>query len=167
MESVLFALAEHPAFWADRAERITNPFEFALRVARTTDVKEVDWAVHGYLERSGMGMFDRSTPDGFPEEDAARVDTNGLLQRMRLGNDVPWAIHKLLPNQARTPPAGDPGRWTQRMIDIAAVRFTGRLLNEESNAAALEFAALQQGEAWQTADKLAMFVTRLPEANLR
>ena len=167
MERVLLSLARHPAFWEADEPRITNPFEFALRVARASDAHEVDWAVHGYLERSGMGMFDRSTPDGFPEEDAAWVDTNGLLQRMRLSKDVPWALRRLVPDRAKAPPAGDPRRWAQRIIDIAAVRFTGALLGEDSNAAALEFAGLQEGKAWQVANELALFVTRLPEANLR
>lgn len=130
-------------------------------------MKEIDWALQGFLDRSGMGLFDRSTPDGWPEEDAAWIDTNVLLQRMRLGQEIPWAMRKLLPDRAKRSPAGDPERWNQRIVDLAAARLLGRLLDEESNAAALDYIASLEGKSWERADQLAVFVTRLPEASLR
>jgi uncharacterized protein (DUF1800 family) len=166
--ALLPAIAQHPEFWStDAPPRLTTPLDFALRLGRATDLYPVSSALGAYLRRSGMAMFDRATPDGYPEEDQAWVDTNALLQRWRLANDIPWAVRELIPDGMRRAPAGEVERWRQRMVDVAAIRLTGWPLGEESNAAALEWLEETGGPAWQQGDRAALMVCRLPEASLK
>jgi len=166
--SVLQTLAEHPAFWAAAEEpRLARPLDYGLRVARTAGVPQVDHSLVQFLNASGMGLFDRATPDGYPEEDPAWADTNGLLQRWRWVQQVPWAVRNLVPNPTRNYRGGDPAGWRQRAVDHAAVRLTGKLLGPESNAAALDFLEQDEGPTWQAIDRLTVLICRMPEASLR
>lgn len=163
---MLLALSQHPRFW-EAPERVTTPIDFGLRLGRAIQNPGAIWALHAFLNRSGMAFFDRATPDGYPEEDAAWVDSNATAQRWRLGGEIPWAIRALVPDDLRRVHDGDPDRWRQRVVDVAAVRLTGRVLGPESNAAALEFLRESEGSPWEIVDRLAVLVTRLPEASLR
>ena len=172
LAAVLLALAEHPEFHAPlhatgRAPRIASPLDYALRLVRTTGAHNVDWAVNRFLDRSGMGVFDRSTPDGYPEEDAAWVDTNALAQRWRLAEEIGWAVGRLVPPPLHGGAAGDLGEWRQRVIDSVAVRLTGWTLGEESNRAALDYLAGLDDQNWESLQQAAVLVCRLPEANLK
>jgi len=165
--AVLLALAEHPSFWReDLPARVTTPLDYAVRMARATDVPEMDWAVQNFLGRSGMSPYDRATPDGYPDDDAAWVDTNAMLQRWRLVSDVPWAVRNLVSQPVRRPPAGDVQDWRQRVVDLAAVRLTGSVLGADSNRAALEY-PLDDEPIWIQVDRTAAVVSLLPEANLK
>jgi uncharacterized protein (DUF1800 family) len=160
-------IAGHPAFWeAMETPRITSPSDFALRIARASGSPQIAGAVNNYLGRSGMGVFDRSTPDGYPEEDEAWADTNGMLQRWNLGREIPWAFQKLVPQQLNNQPAGNPERWCQRVVDTAAVRLTGRTLDDASNEAAIGFLREAQGNSWERVRDTVVLIAGLPEASL-
>ena len=167
MASMLTALVGHPSFWEHDEPRMTSPFEFGVRLGRTTERPEIDWALSGYLRRSGTSLHDHVTPDGYPQEDAAWTDTNGMLQRWRLVQEIPWAVRNLAADPVRNRTAGDQERWRQRVIDLIAVRLTGWTLGQESNQAALEFLAAEEGPSWQAVDRTAVLVCRLPEANMK
>lgn len=167
MAAMITALARHPLFWKYDEPRMTSPFDFAVRLGRATDVTAIDWALSGYLRRSGMSLHDHVTPDGYPQEDSAWVDTNGMLQRWRLAQEIPWALRKLVADPVRNRRAGDQEHWRQRVVDLAAVQLTGWTLSEESNQAALDFLAADDGPAWQSVDQTVVLVCRLPEANMK
>ncbi|MFT4538731.1 MAG: hypothetical protein ACI841_000888 [Planctomycetota bacterium] len=165
---ILAALAEHPTFWSESEEpRLTSPLDYGLRVARTIGFPQVDGSMCTFLNNSGMGLFDRATPDGYPDEDEAWADTNGLLQRWRWVQNIPWAVRALVPRHVRQYSGGDPAEWRQRVVDVAAVRLTGGLLGESSNEAALSFLADQEGNTSQRVDSLTLLMCRLPEASLK
>jgi len=166
LHEVLLALAEHPRFW-DAAPRVATPIDYGLRLVRAIDNPAAIWSLGSFLNRSGMGIYDRATPDGYPEEDTAWTDSNVTGQRWRLGAEVPWAIRALVPDGMRRDRGGDPARWRQRIVDVAAIRLTGRLLGPASNEAALAYLKDVEGEPWAKIDRLAVLVTRLPEASLR
>ncbi|TDJ73539.1 MAG: DUF1800 family protein [Planctomycetota bacterium] len=167
LAEVLLAIADHPAFWEDAAPRVTTPFDYGVRLARATGVFAVDGALVGFLDRSGMGLFDCATPDGYPEGDAEWTDSNAVMQRWRLPQEIPWAVRRIVPDALRRYGGGDPTRWHQRVVDVAAVRLTGRVLGEESNAAVLEFFDSQTGNAWEQVDRAAVLISRMPEASLK
>ena len=62
-------------------------------------------------------------------------------------------------------PDADP--WAQQVIDILAVRLTGRLLSAQSNQAALDMLNGSTGRRQERIAKFAPFIAQLPEANLR
>ena len=170
LREVLIALAQHPAFTApDQPARLTTPMDFAIRLGRTTGVHN-SGAVIGYLNRSAVGLFDRDTPDGYPEEDQAYTDSNVTLQRWRLVRDTEWAAFRLAPAPLRnpTPPDGvDDDVWRQRLIDAIAVNLTGRPLGERSNKAAMDVLRQTSQKGNARILLIAGLIAQMPEALLR
>lgn len=166
LREVLLALVAHEAFW-DAPTRVATPHDYAVRLVRACWPQGAEWAVQQFLARSGMAIYDRASPDGWPEDDASWVDTNGLMQRWSLPDEIPWAVRNLVAGGLRERPSTDEHRWLQRVVDVAAARVTGRLLSPTSNAVALEYGASLEGQAWEVVDRLCIFVAQLPEASLR
>ncbi len=182
LRAVLRALAAHPAFW-ETPPRLANPQDYGLRLTRVLrglldlrlvadkDVSPKPDQLEGFFRRSGMGLFDRVTPDGYPEFDAAYADSNAMLQRWRFAQSLSGDLARLVPATWRQPvqpevastlPAVDPG---QRLLDLAAMRLTGRPLGPASNAAARE--VLGDNPKPDAVTPAIVFVSLLPEANLR
>lgn len=163
---VLLALSRHPLFWSESQPRVATPLDYAMRLARATGSVEIDGQVHNFLERSGMGIFRRETPDGYPEEDAAWVDTNALIQRRWIVEEIASTVRRLSPGALARTPVGDPRAWHERLIDTTAVRLLGWTLSTESRAAAIAFLdALEEPE--DIPRELPLFIAQLPEANTR
>ena len=181
LRGVLRALAAHPLFWS-APERLSTPQDYALRIARllrSTDptpdgsksAKPAD--IEHFLKLSGMGLFDRVTPDGYPEQDTAYADSNALLQRWRFAQNLSGLIDQLVPAGWRKPPERSETTTlsdkafdaSQRLIDLAALRLTGRLLPAASNKAAREL--IGDTPTDEQAKQGVLFVSLLPEANLR
>ena len=116
------------------------------------------------------GLFDRATPDGYPEADSAYTDSNAMVQRWRFAQDLAGDIAALVPESWKQEPGkSDPpdDGWSQRVIDLLAIRLTGRPLGETSNAAALQMLNETTGHRAERIQKFAPFMAQLPEANLR
>lgn len=176
MREMLLALIDQPQFW-DAPERVASPFDYGIRAARIA--KSEDQAlVSGFLGHSGMGMFDRATPDGYPEQDGFFCSSNALLQRWKYAQDLsaPWIAtgalpHYFVPQQGSAP---DPSAVTwdeptlQRAIDLLAYRATGALLSQTSNESALQLLKAHGDlPPTQRATLLATLISQLPEASLR
>ncbi len=166
LREVLLAIADHPAFWASARTRLAKPLDFALRLDRAAG--RIDpWQLGDFLQRCASGVFDRSTPDGYPELDAEYADSNAMLQRWRYARDAVWALASLVPDRWRyTSEDLDPRR-AQAVTDLIAVRLTGRVLGETSNRSALEFLSALPGSPDERIRDLAAFIAQLPEAHLR
>ena len=194
MRAVMRAMVAQPDFWK-APPRLATPFDFGLRVTRLCQsalppaeaTKALTYRpiqLEGFLKKSGMGLFDRVTPDGYPEDGADYADSNALLQRWRFMQTLSEPLNRLVPVPWRTPPPLD-GAMTraaneggasgiapapvvpdagQRFIDLAAARLTGHLLAPDSNQAALE--VLGQGTPDQMHAAL-VFIALLPETSLR
>jgi uncharacterized protein (DUF1800 family) len=182
---VMFALAGDPAFWT-APPKVATPFDYSMRAVRLCRAAALQAgapqnqfirpeAIDRFLKRSGMGLFDRVTPDGYPENSDAYADSNALLQRWRFMQSQTQALNQLVPAAWRTPPPPvDDDELNhldspqvdsrQRLIDLAALRLTGRLLSPGSNQAALEVAAQGRPEDLEQA---LVFVSLLPETSLR
>ena len=184
MRAMLRTLVAQPDFW-HAAPRLATPFDFGMRVARichdampsadaARDLGSRPKQLEGFLKKSGMGLFDRVTPDGYPEDGATYADSNALLQRWRFMQALNDPLNRLVPGVWRTAPesgvapaANDSGAAPadasdvgQRFIDLAAARLTGHLLAPDSNQSALE--VLGQGTPDQLHAAL-VFIALLPE----
>jgi uncharacterized protein (DUF1800 family) len=90
MREMLVAIAKHPAFWAAE-HRMAHPTDFAIRLARVTG-KTNAGQLADFLGRCGNGMFDRATPDGYPEADSSYTDSNAMVQRWKFRRN--WRGHR-------------------------------------------------------------------------
>ncbi len=180
LRCVLRALAAHPLFW-NAPDRLATPQDYALRLARLLrsvgpvpdgkNVKPED--IERFLKLSGMDLFDRVTPDGYPEQDAAYADSNALLQRWRFAQKLGALLNNLVPTAWRqSPPQSEDATLPanasdvpQRLIDLAALRLTGRLLPTASNKETRDF--LGDTPTAEEMQQAIVFVSLLPESNLR
>ena len=189
MRAVLRTMAAQPDFW-HAPPRLVTPFDFGMRVTRlcrsvlppadaARDLNGRPSQLEGFLKKSGMGLFDRVTPDGYPEDGADYADSNALLQRWRFMQALNDPLNRLVPAVWRTTPEAAPAPAhvanefgpvaaapdaDQRFIDLAAARLTGHLLAPGSNQSALE--VLGQGTPDQMHAAL-VFIALLPETSLR
>lgn len=168
MREVLLAAAKHPAFWSSQ-DRIAQPIDYAVKMSRMSGSPNVN-SGNDYLRRSRQGLFDCATPNGYSDKDADYVDSNAMLQRLRLARESMYNIAVVVPNNWRY--AGDkdanlPEDWNQRVVDVIAVRLTGRTLGEASNGAALKIIAETEGNRDTRVREAAVFIAQSPEASLR
>lgn len=167
MREMLLTIASHPAFWRATGERrLARPMDYALRVSRVTGSDDT-WQIFEFLRSSGMGIFDCVTPNGYPEQDERYADSNAMLQRWRLAKTMEWRLCLLIPGSWRWTEGADRTKWMQNVVDIAAVRLTGRTLSTESNDAALRVLADAKGNMDRRMMDVAAFIGALPEASLR
>ncbi len=191
MKELLLALSRHPAFWATDpgadvpAPRLAHPQDFGIRLARVARHINAN-QVSDFLSRSGQALFDRATPDGYSELDSDYTDSNAMIQRWRLAQDFGADLVQLIPEPWRrddavrvvgppTPGAPAPTAplftsedgWSQSVVDILAIRLTGRILSPQSNDAALKMLADLQGKRPERLQKFAPLIAQLPEAHLR
>ncbi|MHC4492556.1 MAG: DUF1800 domain-containing protein, partial [Planctomycetota bacterium] len=167
MKAMLMAIAVHPEFWNDAsAERVASPLDYAIRICRATGFDQ-PWQVADFLNRSGHGLFDRPSPDGYPDDDEAYADSNAMVQRWRFAAQIGWQLSGLAPNSLRYAGNAPEDLWQQAVVDAIAVGITGRVLSPESNQAALDVLAGGEGNRDQRLRVAAPFIAALPEGNLR
>ncbi len=170
LREVLLTLGTHDTFWASRSQpRFTKPAEFALRLMRKTGTADPG-AMHAFLQSSGHQLFDRETPDGYPEADADYADSNSILQRWKFAHSQRNQLAALLPGSLRQLPEDVDQRpaWRQAVIDQLALSLTDSPLSAQTYEAAerllAELEDLPKDEAIKT---LAAFIAQCPEAQMR
>jgi uncharacterized protein (DUF1800 family) len=167
LRAVLLSLGDQPEFWA-AAPRVSSPIDFGVSLSRLANMANVG-AVNDLASRSGMGMFDRATPDGYPDADGYYVSSNALVQRWNFAEIVQnnFLNTGLVPNDWK--PAND--KWdpatTQRLVDLASVRITGNLLGSDSNAAAIKLVSAAPANTDARLHVLTTFLCQVPETILR
>jgi uncharacterized protein (DUF1800 family) len=187
MKEMLLTLAKHPDFWASEpgdakgafpVQRMAHPQDFAIRLSRVSHHINPG-QVSDFLGRTGHNLFDRATPDGYSELDSDYTDSNAMIQRWRLAQDIAADLVNLVPEEWRkelpapkdaNAPKVEPvseDAWTQQVVDVLAVRLTGRVLSSASNEAALKMLREIEGKRWERVQKFAPLMAQLPEAHLR
>jgi uncharacterized protein (DUF1800 family) len=167
LRAMLLGLIDKPEFWAAPA-RIASPIDFSVRLARMAGLTNpgpvMDLASH-----SGMGIFDRATPDGYPEADGYYTSSNALLQRWHFAQTVQndFLNNGLIPNAWKPADKGWTPDATQRLVDLAAVRITGNILSDSSNSAALKLVAAAPENTDGRLHLLATFLCQAPETSIR
>jgi hypothetical protein len=166
MAALLTAIAESPEFWASANQpKIATPLDFSLRLARLSGSGNAG-AVREFLRKSGTGLFERATPDGYPEIDAAYADSNALLQRWRFTTAMGGALRKLLAPGVVSQEPWD-SRAQDHALDLAALRLTGRPLPGPSRQAGRQYLAQVSPSENERARVIAALVAQLPSASLR
>jgi hypothetical protein len=116
-----------------------------------------------------MGMFDRATPDGYPEADGYYTSSNALLQRWHFAQTIQnnFLNSGLIPNDWKPADKGWNPDNTQRLVDLAAVRITGNILNASSNTAAMQLIAAAPENTDGRLHLLTTFLCQVPETSIR
>ena len=147
--------------------RIATPLDYGIRISRVAGSTNTG-TLREFLRLSGMGLFERSTPDGYPEQDSAYADSNALLQRWRYAKTLENQLVNIVPGSLQRPAAdGERRQWAQRVVDYTAFRLTGGLLTETSNEAALSVFLAEGGNPRERVMRTAVFICQVPEVSMR
>lgn len=87
----LLTIFNHARFRSDlnyRANKVKTPLEFLVGITRLTEAHPNTLTMLDYLEDMGMQMFNYADPTGFAEEGVSWIDTNSMLARWNLINDL-------------------------------------------------------------------------------
>ena len=164
---MLLSLTDKPAFWAASA-RVASPIDFGVRLGRLSRLNNPG-PVADLASRSGMGLFDRATPDGYPDTDGYFASSNALLQRWHFAETVQagFLANGLIPDAWKpADTAWDPAT-IQKLLDLAAVRITGYVLSDGSNAAAIKLLAAAPANTLARLQLMTTFLCQIPETSLR
>jgi uncharacterized protein (DUF1800 family) len=167
MVAVMVAMAARDEFWDNALPaKFTTPLDFGIHLARISPTSDPA-ALNRFLGNSGMLLFGRPTPDGYPEEPGEYADTNAFLQRWNHSQAAQKGLASVIPDSWRDERRFRSGLEQQRLIDLAAIRLTGTLLSKRSNEAALQAVSAATGSPNERAEQLAAFIGYLPEMHLR
>jgi uncharacterized protein (DUF1800 family) len=173
MRAMISALPQMPEFWQSmKSPRVTTPLDYGIRLARAANLTQPQPVIE-YLERSGMGVFDRATPDGYPENDSNYANSNSLLQRWQLARRLENNLLALVPKDWRQPAVGVPdnknsdNQWENDLIDLLSAELIGQPLSPNSKQAALDVLKAPANNENNKVLRVVTFISQLPEYNLR
>lgn len=167
LRAVLREIPRRAEFW-QAPPRMTTPLDFALRLARVSGSRQPG-PLNDFLRRSGAGLFDRPSPDGYPESDAAYADTQALTQRWRFAQNFALPALDRGDDTALSPRHPAVLRAERdAALQLAASRLTGRPLAGASLTAAREMLVLRPGERRsEYVRRAAQIIAQLPEVEFR
>jgi uncharacterized protein (DUF1800 family) len=97
LRRMVAVLVKSPHFMAvNLAPKVMTPIEFgvsAQRVSRSIH----PWSVIGLGDRSGRNLFDRASPDGYPETNEEYADSNYQLQKWSYCKELEQSFANALP----------------------------------------------------------------------
>ncbi len=167
LQAVLLSMLDEPAFWS-ADPKVATPIDFGVRLERLSGLTSPA-PLEGMMRLSGMGLFDRFSPDGYPESDGYYSNSNALLQRWHFAQAVMSGFLSSGPMPIQGGPYLSPQSTpaaVQRRIDFASMRITGDVPSETTTNAALQLLA----SAPPNVDRvklLTLFLCQSPETSLR
>jgi uncharacterized protein (DUF1800 family) len=97
LRRMISVMIQSPAFMAaDLAPKIMTPIEFGVTMQRISGAMH-PWSVISLADRSGRNLFDRASPDGYPETNQDYADSNYQLQKWSYCKELEQAFAGALP----------------------------------------------------------------------
>lgn len=92
MRSMLAVMIESPQFMAtDAVPKVMTPVDYGVTMQRISSAMH-PWSVIGLADRSGRNLFDRASPDGYPEKNEDYADSNYQLQKWSFCKELEHAL---------------------------------------------------------------------------
>ncbi|MBJ7425203.1 MAG: DUF1800 family protein, partial [Akkermansiaceae bacterium] len=97
LRRMVAVLVKSPHFMAvNLAPKVMTPIEFGVSVQRVSRSIH-PWSVIGLGDRSGRNLFDRASPDGYPETNEEYADSNYQLQKWSFCKELEQSFANALP----------------------------------------------------------------------
>ena len=164
---LLETLASHPALLAAQAPpKLLQPVEFGLFAQRAAG------ALHPYSvatlgERSGRNLFDRASPDGFPETNEEYADSNFQLQKWNFCREVEQQLAGSWPADWFEPAALAEEKSRDLLIDFTSLARLGQPLAPASREALHQVLQHELPDAATRRHLFASLLSMMPEAQVR
>ncbi len=167
LRRMLTLLATSPQMMAvDREEKILPPVEFAVATQRAAGAFH-PWSVIDLADRSGRNLFDRASPDGFPEGNDEYADSNYQLQKWRFCKQIEWQLRGGIPASAFHPDALADETRRDALIDLAYASRNGAPPSPTSRAALHQILAQEITDENQRRNLFTSFLHMTPEFQSR
>lgn len=164
---MLMALYKSPEFWSDALpQKVAQPLDYGIGLERVNGGTN-NHALHEMMQKAGRALFDRSTPDGYPEEDDEYADSNFMLQKWRFAKSLEWELTRDIPWSYWQPDALKDEAGQRRLLDMIAARVTGNSLSPRSEEAAMQVLNSDIPDARQKVNQVAVLIAQLPETQVR
>ena len=167
MTELLLTLSDSPEFWATIDKpKVATPLDFSLRLLRSVGSTNA-WDLNGFLQKSNMGLFDRVTPDGYPEAGSVYADSSALLNRWRFSAATAPELKRLLAEYVPSGKLDSNPDLMQKMLDLASIRLYGHPLMPASNDSAMQFLNTESAPDQDRIRTISTLIAQLPESSLR
>lgn len=164
MQQLMKTLVAHQAFWDSMDDKkLATPLDYSIRIARIINHYDTG-SYHGFLQRSGMGLFEKSTPDGYPQDPQAYADSNAMLQRWHLAKEIADPIYRHIDRAWRI--GWQPDKNGMTLAELTAITITGSTLEEKSEQALQELIRTTEAKKlWSPG--LCALMLQLPQTQYR
>ncbi len=97
LRRMIAVMVKSPHFMAvDLAPKVMTPIEYGVTMQRISSSMH-PWSVIGLGDRSGRNLFDRASPDGYPETNEEYADSNYQLQKWSYCKELEQSFANALP----------------------------------------------------------------------
>lgn len=97
LRRMIAVMVKSPHFMAvDLAPKVMTPIEYGVTMQRISSSIH-PWSVIGLGDRSGRNLFDRASPDGYPETNEEYADSNYQLQKWSYCKELEQSFANALP----------------------------------------------------------------------
>lgn len=167
LRRMLTHLATSPRMMTvEREEKILPPVEFAVATQRAAGALH-PWSIIDLADRSGRNLFDRASPDGFPEGNDEYADSNYQLQKWRFCKQIEWQLRNGIPGSAFHPDALADEARRDALIDFAYAARNGSPPTPTSRAALHQILAQEIPDENQRRNLFTSFLHMTPEFQTR
>lgn len=148
--------------------KFLKPVEFGLATQRTSQLFE-PWRIIDLGDTSGRNLFDRATPDGFPEANEENSDSNMQLQKWRFAKNLSISLAHQLPWHWFDEKKMQDEAYRQQLIQQLEAIIQRQALSPASTNACLQVAkhAAQLKDHSERRSLMAGFILMLPENQIR
>jgi hypothetical protein len=167
MRRMIAALVESPRFMAvDLDGKIMTPVEFGVAHQRTAAAIH-PWSVIGLGDRSGRNLFDRASPDGFPETNEDYADSNYQLQKWSYCKELEQALSARMPKGWFEADALEDPHHADAVIDHVFAARKGHAPSSATREALRSILLQDVADADQRRCLFASFLHMMPEFQTR
>lgn len=97
LRSMLAVMIRSPHFMAtDAPPKVMTPVDYGVTMQRISSSLH-PWSVIGLADRSGRNLFDRASPDGYPEKNEEYADSNYQLQKWSFCKELEQSFGNFIP----------------------------------------------------------------------
>ena len=167
LRSMLAMLAVSPGMMAaDRPGKVLPPIEFAIATQRAAGTAH-PWSAIDLADRSGRNLFDRASPDGFPESNEEYSDSNYQLQKWRFCQQIEWQLRGGIPGSAFAEDALADASQRDALIDFAFAQRLGAPPSTTTREAMHKILAQEIPDTNQRRNLFTSFLHMTPEFQSR
>ncbi|MEY3395007.1 MAG: hypothetical protein RL346_1243 [Verrucomicrobiota bacterium] len=167
LRSMLAVMIRSPRFMAtDAPPKVMTPVDYGITMQRISNSFH-PWSVIGLADRSGRNLFDRASPDGYPEKNEDYADSNYQLQKWSFCKELEQSLANSLAAGWFDPETIKDPAHRDTIIDHALAARRGAAPSANTRAALHAMLSQEIADPNQHRIVFASFLHMMPEFQIR